>query len=341
MNDGQGPGKRPPRIVDVAEAAGVSTATVSRTLSRPETVTATTRNAVLAAVERIGYTVNHAASNLRRQRSGGIVALVPNLANPFFSEILGGIAEVLSPAGYNLLIADTRGGSNPLDYADRRRADGLIALDGAIPPDALARGGRGGSPPPTVLACEWIEGLQAPRVRIDNAAAAELAIAHLAELGHRRIGHVQGPPSNVLTQTRQIGVEQALSACGLEVRGDWFLPGDFSYASGQRAARAWLEMTDRPTALFCASDAMACGLMGELQRRGVKLPDDLSVVGFDGIELAAHLAPTLATIRQPRREIGRTAARALLDLLTSEATPPPSDQILPVEFLGGGSAGPA
>lgn len=340
MNSGQVSGKRPPRIVDVAEAAGVSTATVSRALSRPEAVTAATRNAVLAAVERIGYTVNHAASNLRRQRSGGIVALVPNLANPFFSEILGGIAEVLSPAGYNLLVADTEGGSNPLDYADRRRADGLIALDGAIPAEALALGGRMGPPPPVVLACEWIEGLEAPRVRIDNAAAAELAISHLVELGHTRIGHVQGPSDNVLTQARRAGVEQALATRGLDVCETWFLPGDFSFASGQQAAKAWLGMTERPTALFCASDAMACGLMGELQRHGVKLPKDLSVVGFDGIELAAHLAPSLATVRQPRREIGRRAAQALLNLLTAE-TPPPADQILPVEFLVGGSAGPA
>ena len=156
-----------PRIGDVARLAGVSTATVSRVLSNPQLVSAETRRLVEAAIRETGYRLNQAARNLRHRRTGGVVALVPNLSNPFFSQILAGMAAVLAPAGYNLLIADTygEGRASLLHYAEPSRADGLIVLDGSLPAEALARR-------PLVLACEWIPGLEAPRVKIDNRAAA-------------------------------------------------------------------------------------------------------------------------------------------------------------------------
>lgn len=299
-----------PKISDVARLAGVSTATVSRALSNPGMVSEDTRAAVQAAIQTTGYRLNHAARNLRHRRTGGIVALVPNLANPFFSQILSGIASVLGPAGYNLLIADTRtaGAETLLDYAEPSRADGLIVLDGSL--SAAGLSGR----VPVVQACEWVPGLLAPRVKIDNRAAARLAVDHLADLGHRRIGHVTGPRGNVLTEARIGGVEDGLAARGLTLPPDALYPADFSLESGRMAAAVWLaqDPARRPTALFFASDAMACGFIGEVQRHGLTVPRDLSVVGFDDIELIAHITPPLTTIRQPRTEIGRLAAERLL-----------------------------
>ncbi|MDZ7908559.1 MAG: LacI family DNA-binding transcriptional regulator [Gemmobacter sp.] len=318
-----------PKISDVARMAGVSTATVSRTLSNPGLVSEDTRAAVQAAVEATGYRPNLAARNLRHRRTGGIVALVPNLANPFFSQILSGIASVLGPAGYNLLIADTRvaGAETLLDYAEPSRADGLIILDGTLPADALQ--GR----VPVVEACEWVPGLPAPRVKIDNRAAAGMAINHLADLGHQRIGHVAGPRGNVLTEARLGGTQDTLRDRGLPFPASALYPGDFSLESGRDAAMLWLAQSadTRPTALFLASDAMACGFIGEVQRHGLVVPRDVSVVGFDDIELIAHISPPLTTIRQPRTALGRVAAERLLAVLAGQISP--DDTILPVELV--------
>ncbi|MCB4769072.1 LacI family DNA-binding transcriptional regulator [Ancylobacter sp. Lp-2] len=322
-----------PKIIDVARLAGVSTATVSRVLSNPQIVTAETRELVEDAIRQTGYRLNHAARNLRHRRTGGVVALVPNLSNPFFSHILAGMAAVLAPAGYNLLVADTRtaGGDTVLGYAEPSRTDGLIVLDGALPADVLGRR-------PVVLACEWIPGLAAPRVKIDNRAAATMAVNHLADLGHRRIGHVAGPPGNVLTQARLAGAEEALKARGLPP--PLVLQGDFSLESGRRAGAEWLALPagERPDAMFLASDAMACGFIGEVQHRGLSVPRDVSVMGFDDIELVAHMTPALSTIRQPREAIGRRAAQCLLAMIGGD--PLAEDIVLPVELVLRGSTAP-
>ncbi|MDR0808593.1 MAG: LacI family DNA-binding transcriptional regulator [Gemmobacter sp.] len=326
-----------PRISDVARLAGVSTATVSRALSNPALVSLETRAAVQDAISATGYRLNQAARNLRHRRTGGIVALVPNLANPFFAQILSGIASVLGPAGYNLLVADTRaeGAGRLLDYAEPSRADGLIVLDGALPAAALT--GR----IPLVLACEWVPGLAALRVKIDNRAAVALVVDHLADLGHRRIGHVAGPPGNVLSIARLGGFRDRLAARGLILAPDALYPGDFSLESGRAAAECWLAqpVSSRPTAIFLASDAMACGFMGEVRRHGLSVPGDVSVVGFDDIELTGHVDPPLTTIRQPRLAIGRIAAEQLLRRI--EGGPDHSgDVILPVELVIRASTAP-
>lgn len=325
------------KIRDVARLAGVSTATVSRALSNPDVVSPETRKAVEEAIEATGYRPNEAARNLRHRRTGAVVALVPNLANPFFAQIFSGLAEVLGPAGYNLLIADTRtsGGQRLYDYAETSRADGLIVLDGSVPPQMLT------GPMPVVEACEWVEGLSLPRVKIDNREAAKLAILHLAELGHRRIGHVAGPVGNVLSTARLAGVREQMAELGLPLPESAIYPGDFSLDSGKAAAKLWLAEPNetRPTALFLASDAMACGFIAEVQRSGIDVPRDLSVVGFDDIELTAHLAPPLTTVRQPRVEIGRMAARRMLEILDGSDRGE-GDTVLPVELILRGSTAP-
>lgn len=247
--------------------------------------------------------------------------MVPNLANPYFSQILSGIATVLSPAGYNLLVADTRT-TDTLRYADPSHADGLIVLDGSVPVAALA--GR-----PTVVVSECIPDLPGPRVAIDNTAAAMLATSHLADLGHRRLAHVSGPRANVLTEQRLAGFHTTVDTRALPA--PVVIEGDFSLASGRNAAREWLALAERPTGVFLASDEMACGFIGELQRHGLNVPRDVSVIGFDDIEMVEHLTPALTTIRQPRGLMGQVAAQRLLALLGGDAGE--RDTILPVELI--------
>ena len=330
--------RRTATIQDVARVAGVSTATVSRTLSKPAVVTKATRDAVLSAVAETGYRVNTTASNLRRQRTGSVIVLLPNIANPFFAQILAGLSSVLTPAEYGMLIADTQSGPDAdarlAHYLASGQADGLVLLDGTLSAEVLASPAR----PPIVMACEWM-GCTLPSVRVENARGGALAVGHLAQLGHRRIGHVTGPPDNVLTQTRLAGFSDALRALGLPQNPDWVLEGDFTMDSGAAAARAWLALKDRPTGLFLSSDEMATGFIGEVQRAGLSVPGDVSVVGFDNIEIAQHLAPGLTTIRQPRTQIGVRAAELLLTMIESNSRDAPSE-IIEVELIRRGSAGP-
>ncbi|MGD9915302.1 MAG: LacI family DNA-binding transcriptional regulator [Rhizobiaceae bacterium] len=309
--------KQLPTIQDVARAANVSTATVSRALSYPERVSEETRKQVTEAIEQTGYRLNHTARNLRRQQTGAIVALLPNIGNPFFSRILAGIESAAARAGYSVLISDTRAphahDSLLTDYLDHSRADGLIILDASLPSALLRDTSR--RRPPIVYCCEWVDDFASPSVRFDNEGGAALAVRHLAELGHRRIGHISGPAGNVLTVARLAGVRRALAELGLPERSEWFFDGDFELASGVAAARAWLAMRERPTGMTAASDVMACGFIAELHRAGVSTPADISVVGFDDIDIAAQFIPGLTTIRQPRLEIGERAAEMLLGLI--------------------------
>ncbi|MEC9342731.1 MAG: LacI family DNA-binding transcriptional regulator [Pseudomonadota bacterium] len=332
-------GNKTPKIQDVAHAAGVSTATVSRALSQPGMVAETTRLAVMAAVEKTGYRINLAASNLRRRRTGTIVAMVPSLGNPFFSTILAAIESVASPAGFDMLIVDTSqphaGRQQVFTHLHRARADGLVVLDGSLAVALREAGENGAAIPPAIFACEWPKDSHFPCVMIDNRHGAEVAIRHLHELGHRKIGHVCGPEGNVLTDTRRGGVEDALCALGLERRQEWFLPGDFGLQSGADAADAWIAMADRPTAMFCSSDQMACGFISQLHQRGVSVPGDVSVVGFDDIEIASRFIPPLTTIRQPRREIGTAAAKMLIERIRhpEEDVSSAPWRYLPVELI--------
>ncbi|WP_424932303.1 LacI family DNA-binding transcriptional regulator [Amaricoccus macauensis] len=325
-------------IQDVAKVAGVSTATVSRTLSKPSVVAAGTREAVRRAVEETGYQVNTTAANLRLQRTGTVIVLLPNIANPFFSQILAGLSLELSDAKYGLLVTDTQTGPDPdarlAEYLRFRRADGILLFDGTLSSQALDIPGR----PPLVMVCEWME-RDVPTVRVNNEHGAEMAVDHLVSLGHRSIGHVTGPEGNVLSASRLAGYRTAMERRGLPVDERWVIDGDYSMDSGAAAGRRWLTMEKRPTALFLASDEMALGFLGVVQAAGVSVPRDVSIVGFDNIEISQHLTPALTTIRQPRTEIGIRAARKLLGLIHTGSLTGPSE-VIEVEFIERRSAAP-
>ncbi|MCJ7872321.1 LacI family DNA-binding transcriptional regulator [Phaeobacter sp. J2-8] len=326
------------RIQDVAEAAGVSTATVSRALSNPDLVTETTRKAVFEAVRTTGYRVNRAAQNLRKQRAGAVLVLVPNLGNPFFSQILAGISAGFSGTDYSVLIADTwdeEGREKVLvDYFRDSRIDGMISLDGNLTKSDLALFAREGVEDRIVFACEWVQGAPYPSVRSDNEKGARLAVRHLYDLGHRDIAHVTGPKGNMLTRMRRQGMMVEREELGLAVRDEWVIRGDFSLHSGHRAAESILSMSNRPTAVFCASDMVAFGMIAGLTSGGLSVPNDISVVGFDDIQMSEFYVPALTTIRQHRREIGSRAAGNLLKRLEkAESSGDVSPELVDVELV--------
>ena len=290
-------------------------------MSNPAIVSNSTRAAVEAAIAETGYTLNVAARNLRQSQVGGVLALVPKLANPFFSVILSGIADVLRGNGLNLLVLDTsiQGGTGRREaigaYLNRSRPDGVIVLDGGLDADLF----RQPNCPPVVQACEWIDGLEAPRVLADNAEGARLAIDHLTGLGHRRILHLTGPEGNSLTRARREGVLAGLAHAALPEATTAQLRGDFSLRSGHAAAAQLLQMAARPTAVFCDNDEMAIGLINGLSQAGLRVPQDISVVGFDDIALAGYSSPPLTTVRQDFHRIGHELVRLVLQQLRAEA----------------------
>ncbi|HYR83773.1 MAG TPA: LacI family DNA-binding transcriptional regulator [Terriglobia bacterium] len=317
-----------PNIYEVAKRAGVSTATVSRVLSRPDVVAPNTRRKVLRAVEFLGYVPNSAAKNLRTLRSGKLLVTVPDISNPFFSLIIQGIEDTALREGYSVLVGDTQHDVKREErYAQmlkRREADGLIFLGHRLPKEVAALV-RTMAPrcAPVVNGCEFSPRLGVPSVHIDNAKAAYEAMDHLYRLGHRRIGVVTGPLVSPLSRDRLQGArsrakkQRAEGACTV-------VQGDFSIESGAVAAERLLAAHDPPTAMFCFNDEMAMGVIQTAKRRVLRVPDDLSVMGFDDIRFARCIDPPLTTIAQPMRAIGEGTVRLLLEILSGRATPPES-----------------
>ncbi|MGH6781255.1 MAG: LacI family DNA-binding transcriptional regulator [Sphingomonadaceae bacterium] len=309
-------------IADVARAAGVSTATVSRTLSNPEAVSERRRRVVLQAVEALGYAPNYAAKSLRTTRSQRIILTVPDISNPFFSAVIRGAEETAQAAGYSILIGDTRHDSEREEYyakmLSRREADGMIFLGHRLAPAAASIVARLGSEAPIVNGCEYEPDLNVSSVHIANAVAAAEAMQHLYDLGHRRIGVITGPLLSPLSRDRLGGVQGAAAGRGL-----WqdvlVRTGDFSVDSGEALAKTLLDEEQPPTAIFCFSDEMAIGVVVALRERGLDCPGDISVIGFDDIRLARAYQPALTTIRQPKEQIGRKTVEILLAILAGEA----------------------
>lgn len=193
------------------------------------------------------------------------------------------------------------------------RVDGMISLDGSLESSSLEVIANAGVADRVVFACEWVAGTSFPSVRSDNEKGAHLAVQHLYELGHRDIAHITGPKGNVLTRARRQGMLAERARLGLTVRDEWIIRGDFSLESGLAAAQNIVAMKHRPTAVFCASDMVAFGLISGLTAGGLSVPRDISVVGFDDIEMSAFYNPALTTIRQDRRSLGIKSAQLLLD----------------------------
>ncbi|PWQ96180.1 LacI family DNA-binding transcriptional regulator [Leucothrix arctica] len=309
-------------VQDIAALAKVSTATVSRTLSHPEKVSEKTRELVMKAVEETGYTVNEAARNLRKKQTDSIVVMLPNIGNEIFSSIVEAIETVCAKNGINVLIADTEKASmshgRARAYFSKNRVDGIIILDGKLPLDTIPTGDK---TPPVVYAGEWNIDANYPIASIDDALGIQLAIKHLSELGHTDIGHIAGPYETTPGKVRTDSFYQVLKQTPNSPKKPWVFDGDFSLKSGKSAAHAWFQLpkNERPTAVMCASDAMAFGFISTLTKLGIHTPRDVSVIGFDNLPVAEYYSPALTTVHQPRDSLGILAAHTLLSLINGSS----------------------
>ncbi len=312
-------------IQDVARAAAVSTATVSRVLSAPERVAEATRRRVTAAVERLGYTPNPAAKTLRTLRTQKILVTVPDISNPFFSQVIRGVEEAATAAGYSVLLGDTRNEAAREDqYAAmlrRREADGLIFLGHRLPPTLAGMVADMGARTPIVNGCEFSPGLGVSSAHIDNRRAAMDAMAHLYALGHAQVGVITGPLASPISGDRLAGARASAQAHG-HAADLIIASGDFSIEAGAREAAALLACPAPPTAIFCFSDEMAMGAQAAIRAVGLRCPENVSVIGFDDIRFAGYLDPPLTTISQPMDRIGHEVVRLLLDILAGRTDEP-------------------
>jgi LacI family repressor for deo operon, udp, cdd, tsx, nupC, and nupG len=306
-------------IKDVAAVAKVSVATVSRTLQFPEVVTEATRKRVHEAIRQLRYTPNAQARNLRTSKTRLVIALVPDIANPFYSEVIRGIEQVAHEHRYSILLGDTQNSADREQiYADliaARQADGLITTIAHIP--KLHIEGR----LPVVNACDCVGDRSISTVSVDNAAAAATAVKHLLTLGHRHIAFIAGPTPSRITSDRQRGYEMAIGQAGGVLDRTLMTVGDYSVESGIRAVEHLYAKKLKFSAIFCANDEMAVGAIRGIKASGRRIPEDVSVVGFDDIRFARYTDPPLTTIAQPKNELGREAMRMLLEILDGADTP--------------------
>lgn len=323
-------------IKDVAARAGVSSATVSRTLSGNGKVSEATRHKVQEAADELGYVLSYNASSLASGRSRNIGIVMPTVGRWYFSQVLEGAAAALIDAGYDLTLYNTSDGpghreSVLTEMLRRKRLDAVIAVALRLTDEELAQLHAVGKP---IVA---IGGPlpQTHTIRVDEANISAFATEHLISLGHRRIAHIGGGEELVrdfrLGSTRRDGYEQAMGRAGLDCLH--INSADFSVASGAQAAKTLLASPhSRPTGIFCASDELAIGAILAAGALGLRVPEDLSVIGIDGHELGEVFG--LTTISQDPKGQGAAAVAAVLSLLAQ--TPLESDWIqrfYPTEFV--------
>jgi LacI family transcriptional regulator, repressor for deo operon, udp, cdd, tsx, nupC, and nupG len=307
------------RIADVARMANVSTATVSRVISNAGTVKKETAEKVLEAIKKLNYQPNMLARQLRRSETKTILVVVPDITNTFFSAVLRGIESVAIENGYQVLLGDARNNveteTSYLTILGQKKADGLILLTARTDQKILEELSQDY---PVVLACEYYEGTQLPTVSIDNVSSARKATEYLISLKHKRIGHISGPLNVVVGRDRCKGFHQAMAKHGLSVDPSLVQEGEFSFESGFNLMMKFLSLEEPPTAIFAGNDEMAMGAVKAAKSKGVRVPEDLSVVGFDDIKFASIFEPALTTIAQPTFDMGQKAMHLLLRLINNE-----------------------
>ncbi|MBZ0309957.1 MAG: LacI family transcriptional regulator [Anaerolineae bacterium] len=308
---------RMPTIFDIAERAGVSYSTVSRTLSGFEFVKESTREKVLIAAQELGYVPNQQARSLAGGRSNLIGVLAPTLTNDYTAQIVHGIDDELTKSDFNIILYTTNRhrGKEAVYVAAimNGAADALLLIAPSISDPYLEALREQGFP--YVLIDQADQAEQSMAVNTTNRKGAYEATQYLIELGHRRIGFVAGLPQLNSATERLAGYQMALSDYGIPLNHHYIAQGNFIFIDGYNATHELLALPEHPTAIFAANDISALGAMEAIRERNLRIPEDISLVGFDDIPQAALAYPKLTTIRQPLHQMGSEAVKLLLEHL--------------------------
>jgi LacI family transcriptional regulator len=330
-------------IADVAARAGVSTATVSRVLTGVAGARPDTRRRVLRSVRELGYRPSGIARSLKLRTTRTLGLIITDIGNPFFPQLVRAVEEAARDRDYAVLLCNSGEDAGReaayLELLAERRVDGVVIASSGVG----RRHARwlANAPVPVVLVNCSSPSVPLPTILSDNRAGAALAIEHLVALGHRRIGHVTAPSRNEAAQERLDGARHALVAAGLAPDALAVVEGDGHVPGGAAAAEQLLATDPSVTAIFAYNDLTAIGAMRAVRGRGLRVPDDISVVGFDDVDVAAYAEPPLTTIAQSTASMARWAVAQLLDQLAGGARPTLETVRLPVRLEIRASTGPA
>ena len=311
-------------IRDVADLAQVSVTTVSHVINNTRYVEPNTRERVQTAIKSLNYRPNSLARSLRRRGTATIGLLVPDNSNPFFAEVARVVEDLGFEQGYSVILCNSDGSEERearyVDVLLSKQVDGLLVISAGSHPN-FASSILSSHVPLVVVDRETPE-LQADQVLLDNEAGGALATNYLLDLGHERIGIIIGPNEAAPSALRLQGFRRALEGRGHPWDESRCVVGNFNYSGGEQGARQLLEAHPDLTAIFATNDLMAMGAVNQARRRGYRVPDDLSVIGFDNISQSATFYPPLSTIAQPIETLGRHSLHLLLARITGDESPP-------------------
>ena len=305
-------------IKDVAQEAGVSVATVSRHINKKGILRPETAKRVEEAAAKLAYNPNLLARNLRKNESRVILIISPNVTNPYYALIITGIGDTFNALGYSAVLFNTNEDpereAEALKMLSRRRADGAILMANYCGNINL---GKYMHEFPIVQCSEYDPALDLPHVSIDNYSASAEVMAYLIELGHQRIAMISSENNYISTQLRAEAYRNVLKEKQIESPEAFFVKAsrDYSFKSGKNRAKELLNLDPRPTAIFCISDTLAMGAIIAAHEMGLRVPEDLSVVGFDDVEHTTMLHPFITTVAQPCYDLGKASANLLYQKL--------------------------
>ncbi|MBT2216790.1 LacI family DNA-binding transcriptional regulator [Virgibacillus dakarensis] len=307
-------------IQEVAKRAGVSVATVSRVINKRSKVSMKARIRVEQAIKELNYEPSVLGRNLRNSESRLLLVLLPSISNPFYSEIINGVEDTAIGQGYNILLCETD--SNPereaiyFNMMRNRLADGIILMDPTVNRENLH---ELASKHPVVQCSEFDEDGNISYVTINNELAAYHAVKHLIKLGKRKIALINSDEKFLYARERRSGYEKALKEFDITIEEKWIYNiNKLGFESGQQAMRSLLNQTDRPTAVFAVSDVFAIGALKEINSSGLRVPDDIAVIGFDKISFSNMTYPTLTTVAQPMYRMGCISANMIINKIKGE-----------------------
>ncbi|WP_322798464.1 LacI family DNA-binding transcriptional regulator [Thermoflexus sp.] len=329
-------------LEEIARLAGVSRSTVSRVINHHPSVRPEVRERVWRIIREVGYQPHAAARNLATRRSQIVGVVIPEalpkfFSDPYFPAVLRGISDALTERGYHLMLS-LLSPQQEEDFYQRalrgRLVDGIIVISAQITDPLIRQAYQEGLPVISVGRYPQEPGVS--YVDVDNVGGGRMATDHLLRLGRRRIATIAGPQTRAPGIDRLEGYRAALRAWGIDPPPEWIAEGDFTEIGGYVAMRRLLSA--RPDAVFAASDLMAVGAMKAIREAGLRIPEDIAIVGYDDVELARFTDPPLTTVRQPIYELGRIAVRLLLSQL-EEGAREPQQVVLPTELVIRASCG--
>ncbi|UOQ44001.1 LacI family transcriptional regulator [Halobacillus salinarum] len=305
-------------IKDVAKLAGVAISTASYALNGSSKISGETKKKVEEAAKTLNYKKNGLASDLKRTKTNTIALILTDLSGPFYSELIKGVQDVTTANGYDLIACSSIGGSKSTaaKFLTEKRVDGAIILAHNISDEIALEAAKHNFP--IVVLDRHLESESIYQVEVDNVHGGYLATEYLIKRGHKEIAYVSGPSNSHDNILRFQGYMEALEDNHIPYQPKWKIVSDFTRSGGYRATKLLIAQNDLPEAIFYANDEMAIGGMQAFKEKGIQVPDDISMIGFDDIQLAEYVHPPLTTIQQPKYEAGSLAVHLIFQVLGGE-----------------------